>query len=61
MGTMEQRREPKTQHPFEQFKATMRKLVTVSKTDLDEQLRKHNTEKPERKAGRKSKKSAHGK
>jgi hypothetical protein len=46
-------------HPFEQFKATMRKLVTISKADLDEQLRKHNATKPERKAGRK--KSAHRK
>jgi len=40
-------------HPFEQFKATMRKLVKVSKANLDEQLKKHNAAKPERKAGRK--------
>jgi hypothetical protein len=40
-------------HPFEQFKATMRKLVTVSKADLDASLKKHNEIKPERRAGRK--------
>jgi hypothetical protein len=28
-------------HPFEQFKATMLKLVTVSKKDLDAQLKLH--------------------
>jgi len=43
------------QHPFEQFKTTMRKLVTVTKEQLDEQLREHNRTKPERKAGRKRK------
>jgi hypothetical protein len=42
-------------HPFEQFKATMRKLVKVSKAQLDEQLREHNETKPERRAGRKPK------
>jgi len=47
-----QSREPEP-HPFEQFKATMRKLVKVSKANLDEQLKKHNAAKPERKAGRK--------
>ena len=40
-------------HPFEQFKETMRKLVTVSKADLDAQLKEHNATKPERRAGRK--------
>jgi hypothetical protein len=33
----------------------MRKLVTVSKADLDAALKKHNETKPERRAGRKSK------
>lgn len=33
----------------------MRKLVKVSKADLDEQLKKHNATKPERKAGRQRK------
>jgi hypothetical protein len=47
--------EPKEPHPFEQFKETMRKLVKVSKADLDAELRKHNETKPERKAGRKPK------
>lgn len=47
--------EPPEPHPFEQFKATMRKLVKVSKADLDAQLKKHNETKPERKAGRKAK------
>jgi hypothetical protein len=42
-------------HPFEQFKATMRKLVTVSKADLDARLKAYNETKPERKAGRKPK------
>jgi hypothetical protein len=40
-------------HPFEQFKATMRKLVKVSKADLDAKLKEHNETKPERSAGRK--------
>jgi hypothetical protein len=40
-------------HPFEQFKATMRKLVTVSKAELDAKLKEHNEQKPERRAGRK--------
>jgi hypothetical protein len=44
--------EPET-HPFEQFKATMSKLVKVSKADLDAKLKEHNETKPERKAGRK--------
>jgi hypothetical protein len=50
-----QSRQPEP-HPFEQFKAAMRKLVKVSKADLDEQLKRPNATKPERKAGRKSKK-----
>lgn len=40
-------------HPFEQFKATMRKLVTVTKEQLNEQLKEHERTKPERRAGRK--------
>jgi len=40
-------------HPFEQFKATMRKLVTISKADLDAKLKEHNETKPEWRAGRK--------
>ena len=40
-------------HPFERFKETMRKLVTVSKADLDAKLKEHNETKPERRAGRK--------
>src|SRR5437763_296801 len=40
-------------HPFEQFKATMRKLVKVSKAQLDEQLKEHDRTKPERRAGQK--------
>jgi hypothetical protein len=50
------RAHPDPTHPFEQFKATMRKLVKVSKADLDAELRKHNETKPERRAGRKPKK-----
>jgi len=42
-------------HPFEQFKETMRKLVKVSKADLDARLKEHDATKPERKAGRKPK------
>lgn len=49
---MEEQRETES-HPFEQFKATMRKLVTVSKADLDARLKEHNETKPERRAGRK--------
>jgi len=33
--------EPKEPHPFEQFKETMRKLVKVSKADLDVELKRH--------------------
>lgn len=44
--------EPPEPHPFEQFKATMRKLVKVSKADLDAKLKEHDATKPERKAGR---------
>lgn len=51
---MEELRETNV-HPFEQFKATMRKLVTVSKADLDAKLKEHQATKPERKAGRKRK------
>ena len=51
---MEEPRE-RDAHPFEQFKATMRKLVTVSKADLDAALKKDDETKPERKAGRKRK------
>ena len=43
----------KQPHPFEQFKATMRKLVKVPKAELDEKLTAHNEQKPERHAGRK--------
>ncbi len=49
---MEEAVEPEV-HPFEQFKATMRKLVTVSKADLDAALKEHQATKPERRAGRK--------
>jgi hypothetical protein len=28
-------------HPFKQFKDTMQKLVKISKSDLDEQLKHH--------------------
>lgn len=49
---MEEVRESEV-HPFEQFKATMRKLVTVSKAELDEKLKTHNETKPKRLAGRK--------
>jgi hypothetical protein len=45
-------------HPFEQFKATMRKLMTVSKADLDAKLKEHNETKPERKSVRKRRKDA---
>jgi hypothetical protein len=48
--------EPPEPHPFEQFKETMRKLVKVSKADLDAKLKEHNATKPERKAGRRPKK-----
>jgi hypothetical protein len=40
-------------HPFEQFKETMRKLVKVSKADLDAALKEHKATKPEWRAGRK--------
>jgi len=40
-------------HPFEKFKATMRKLVNVPKAELDAKLKEHNEQKPERRAGRK--------
>jgi hypothetical protein len=49
---MEELRETEV-HPSEQFKATMRKLVTVSNADLDARPREHNETKPERRAGRK--------
>ncbi|MGH9619614.1 MAG: hypothetical protein ACRD45_07905 [Bryobacteraceae bacterium] len=53
---MEQPHAPETElHPFEQFKATMRKLVKVSKAQLDEELKRHNETKPQRRAGRKPK------
>jgi hypothetical protein len=42
-------------HPFEQFKATMRKLVTVSKADLDEQLKRHTETTHKQRPGRKPK------
>jgi hypothetical protein len=45
----------KEPHPFEHFKAVMRELATVSKAQLDAQLRKHNESKPKRRAGRKAK------
>jgi hypothetical protein len=38
-------------HPFEQFKATMRKLATVSKSDLDAQLKHHATTKTKQTPG----------
>jgi hypothetical protein len=47
--------EPPEPHPFEQFKETMRKLVKVSKADLDARLKEHDATKPERKAGRQRK------
>jgi hypothetical protein len=37
---MEELREPDV-HPFDQFRETMRKLIKVSKADLDEQLKRH--------------------
>lgn len=49
---MEEPRETDVQR-FEQFKATMRKLRTVSKADLEPRLKEHNDTKPESKAGRK--------
>jgi hypothetical protein len=42
-------------HPFEHFKAVMRKLVTVKKADLDARLKELNASMPEREAGRKPK------
>ena len=39
--------------PFDQFKATMRKLARVPKSELDAKLKEHNETKPERRAGRK--------
>ena len=44
-------------HPFEQFKSTMRKLVTVSKADLDEQLKRHAETTHKQRPGRKPKRS----
>jgi hypothetical protein len=40
-------------HPFEQFKETMRKLVTVSKADLDAQLIRHAQTTHKKRPGRK--------
>lgn len=40
-------------HPFEAFKAAMKRLVNVPKAELDEKLKAHNEQKPERRAGRK--------
>lgn len=37
----EPQRETEELHPFERFKQTMRKLVKVSKADLDAQLKHH--------------------
>jgi hypothetical protein len=42
-------------HPFEQFKATMRKLATVSKADLDASLKSHRETKTKRNPGPKPK------
>jgi hypothetical protein len=42
-------------HPFEQFKATMRKLVTVSKADLEAQLKRHAATTHKQRPGRKPK------
>jgi hypothetical protein len=41
------------QHPFEQFKATMQKLVRVPKLELSERMKAHNEQKAKRRAGRK--------
>ncbi len=40
-------------HPFEQFKATMKKLLAVPKSELDAKLKEHKETKPKRAAGRK--------
>jgi len=53
MKSMDEPLTGKEQHPFEQFKATMRKLVKVPKSELDAKLKEHNENKPERRAGRK--------
>lgn len=45
----------KEPHPFDQFKAAMRKLVQVSKAELDEKRKAHDETKPKRLAGRKPK------
>jgi hypothetical protein len=42
-------------HPFEQFKATMRKLATVSKADLIATLKDHQETKTKRNPGPKPK------
>jgi hypothetical protein len=52
MARLAKKTEP---HPFEQFKETMRRLVTVTKEQLNEQLKEHDRTKPERRAGRKPK------
>jgi hypothetical protein len=44
-------------HPFDQFKETMRKLVTVSKSDLDEQLKHHAETTTKKRPGPKPKRS----
>jgi hypothetical protein len=51
---MEEIREAEA-HPFEQFKATMRKLMTVSKSDLDAQLKRHSETTHKKRPGRKPK------
>jgi hypothetical protein len=57
---MEELSETLEVHPFEQFKETMRKLVTVSKSDLDAQLKRHAETTHRKRPGRKPKVS-HGK
>jgi len=52
---MEEPRELEAVHPFQQFKATMRKLVKVSKADLDEQLKRHAETTHKQRPGRKPK------
>lgn len=51
MGEL-QMREPEA-HPFEKFRDAMKKLVAVPKSELDEKLKQHDKQKPERRAGRK--------
>jgi hypothetical protein len=54
---MEETRESEL-HPFDQFKETMRKLVTVSKADLDAKLKHHAETTHKRRPGPKPKREA---